>query len=255
MKRKAWSVAVKWIFSGILSIFLILYGILMKRVGSGTGFYRIWFLLAALTLLWRAFKDLGLWKKAPRLFKRFVCSGMIMGTCIVAITWIFIFSAFFTKEEAGLDYLIVLGAQVRSSGPSIVLRYRLDKAYEYLEKNPATKCIVSGGKGDNEPEAEGDAMKRYLVEKGIKADRIIVENASVNTVENIKNSSEYLDKENNKVGIVTNNFHVFRGVSIANKVGFTHVRGIVATSNPFYLPNNMLRESFGIVKDLLVGNM
>ena len=173
MKRKAWSVAVKWIFSGILSVFLILYGILMKRVGSGTGFYRIWFLLAALTLLWRAAKDSGLWKKVPRLFKRLVCSGMIMGTCIVAITWIFIFSAFFTKEEAGLDYLIVLGAQVRSSGPSIVLRYRLDKAYEYLEKNPATKCIVSGGKGDNEPEAEGDAMKRYLVEKGIKAERII----------------------------------------------------------------------------------
>ena len=98
-------------------------------------------------------------------------------------------------------------------------------------------------------------MKRYLVEKGIKSERIIVENASVNTVENIKNSSEYLDKENNKVGIVTNNFHVFRGVSIAKKTGFTHVQGIVATSNPFYLPNNMLRESFGIVKDLLVGNM
>ena len=180
---------------------------------------------------------------------------MILGTVMIAVTWTCIISAFFTKPEAGLDYLIVLGAQVRTTGPSIVLRYRLDKAYDYLEKNPGTKCIVSGGKGDNEPEAEGIVMKRYLVEKGIRPERILVENASVNTVENIKNSSEYLNKTKDTVGIVTNNFHVYRGVSIAKKEGFTHAVGIVATSNIFYLPNNMLRESFGIVKDLLVGNM
>ena len=255
MKRRVWSLLRKWIFSIAVTVFCILYGILMKRVGSGTGFYRIWFLIALCNLFWRIVKDFGFWKKVPKFVKRIICSGMIIGISIIALTWIFIFSAFFSKPEAGLDYLIVLGAQVRTTGPSIVLRYRLDTAYEYLQENPDTKCIVSGGRGDNEPEAEGNAMKRYLVDKGIKSERIVVENVSVNTVENIKNSSEYLDKEKNTVGIVTNNFHVFRGVSIAKKAGFTHVRGIVATSNPFYLPNNMLRESFGIVKDLLVGNM
>ncbi len=255
MKSRAWKTVRRWVLSLAVTVFCILYGILMKRVGSGTGFYIIWFAFAAFAFLWRVFKDFGFWRRSPKSFKRLVWTVLILGTVMIAVTWTCIISAFFTKPEAGLDYLIVLGAQVRTTGPSIVLRYRLDKAYDYLEKNPGTKCIVSGGKGDNEPEAEGIVMKRYLVEKGIKPERILVENASVNTVENIKNSSEYLNKTKDTVGIVTNNFHVYRGVSIAKKEGFTHAVGIVATSNIFYLPNNMLRESFGIVKDLLVGNM
>lgn len=71
----------------------------------------------------------------------------------------------------GLDYIIVLGAQVRKDGPSPVLKYRLDKAVEYLNENPDTVCIVSGGQGSNEPwsEAEewhGICRKKELILRG-----------------------------------------------------------------------------------------
>lgn len=79
------------------------------------------------------------------------------------------------QGKPDLDYVVVLGAQVRKSGPSLVLRYRLDKAIEYLDENPNTICIVSGGKGPNEPFPEAQGMADYLKEHGIAEQRILEE--------------------------------------------------------------------------------
>ena len=65
----------------------------------------------------------------------------------------------------------------------------------------------------------------------------------------------FLDAENDRVGIVTNDFHVFRATGIARKAGIRHVFGIAAYSVPWYQPNNMLREGLGILKDYAVGNL
>ncbi len=119
----------------------------------------------------------------------------------------------------GLDYIIVLGAQVRKDGPSPVLKYRLDKAVEYLNENPDTVCIVSGGQGSNEPWSEAEGMARYLQEKGIDTARILPEDKSQTTEQNITNS-KMLMKEGASVGIVTNNFHVFRALQIAKSTDF-----------------------------------
>lgn len=150
----------------------------------------------------------------------------------------------------GLDYIIVLGAQVRKDGPSPVLKYRLDKAVEYLNENPDTVCIVSGGQGSNEPWSEAEGMARYLQEKGIDTARILTEDQSQTTGQNITNSKKLM-KEGASVGIVTNNFHVFRALQIAKKYGLSDVCGIAADSTPKYLPNNMLREFFAEMKWLL----
>ena len=136
----------------------------------------------------------------------------------------------------------------------MVLKYRLDQAYDYLKDNEATICIVSGGQGSNEPCTEAEAMERYLEDRGITSSRIIREDRSRNTLENLRFSKELI-KEGASVGIVTNNFHMFRGVAIAKKQGYTDVCGIPASSNPIYLPNNMLREFFGVIKDKLRGNI
>ena len=73
-----------------------------------------------------------------------------------------IFGQFGAKAEAGADYVIILGAQWKTTGPSYVLQKRLDKAIEYLNANPETKVIVSGGQGYNEPVSEAEGMKGYL---------------------------------------------------------------------------------------------
>lgn len=85
--------------------------------------------------------------------------------------------------DPNLDYVVVLGAQVRKSSPSKVLRYRLDTAIDHLSENPGTTYIVSGGKGPNEPVAEAQGMTNYLESYGIKKNRIIKEMKSKTTQE------------------------------------------------------------------------
>ncbi len=145
------------------------------------------------------------------------------------------------KADENLDYIIVLGAQVRADGPSKVLKHRLNTAIDYLEKNPETICIVSGGQGDNEPCTEAQAMADYMKAAGIEKDRLILEDESKTTEQNIKYSKKYM-KDGASVGIITNDFHMFRAMQITKGEGLKSAKAIAAGSNPLYLPNNMLRE-------------
>ncbi len=154
-----------------------------------------------------------------------------------------------------LDYIIVLGAQMKAHGPSRVLKMRLDKACDYLAENPDTIVIVSGAQGNDEHVSEAQGMYDYLVEQGISPEHIIKEDQSRNTNQNINYSSAFLDKEKDSVGIVTNNFHIFRATHIAKKSGYADVCGIAAPSEFLMQANNMLREFMGVMKDFLVGNI
>lgn len=231
------------------------YGATIMLAWSGTPFFAVWLVIGALLVAWGATIQTGLWSAAPALVRRSIV--VLCGVALLAIagTQAAALSAFNEQGEDDLDCIIVLGAQVRSDGPSVVLGYRLDAACSYLTANPRTRCIVSGGQGYNEPEPEAHAMARYLVKRGIDPSRITIEDASRNTAENIANCLACIDPARERIGIVTNNFHVFRGCAIARKKGIAHVCGIAAGSSPWFLPNNMLRESFGIAKDLVCGNI
>ena len=105
---------------------------------------------------------------------------LIVGIAVITVLCGMITGEFKSKGQQNLDYIIVLGAQVRESGPSVVLQYRLDAAIDYLNKNPDTICIVSGGQGVNEPFSEAEGMAKYLLENGIEMDRILLEEMSKN---------------------------------------------------------------------------
>lgn len=239
----------------IIGILCILYGLCVKSIGSGTGFFFVWLGIGMMFELLAACVYFGVWLKLPGVIHKLLIICIAIGIIgFVAIEGC-ILSSFGAEGEKDLDYIIVLGAQMRESGPSLVLRYRLDKAIMYMEENTDTVCIVSGGQGRNEHISEAEGMAEYLVKNGIPEDRILLEKESMNTVQNIQNSMEYLDEETDTVGIITNNFHLFRSVRIAKKQGIEHVTGIAADSTAFYLPNNMLREFLGLVKDYIVGNL
>ena len=241
-----------WIAAGI---FFFVYALVARRAGSGTNFYLVWAFLGFVCILMEVLRRIRFWQKLPKWMKITVISLFSAGIALFLFIEGFIISGFAAKGEEDLDYVIVLGAQVRSSGPSVVLKYRLDRAYEYLSENPGTIAICTGGQGPNEPQPEGSAMKDYLVKKGIEPDRIIAEDRAENTIQNILYSYEFLDPENDHIGIITNNFHVFRGTSIAKKQGGKHVTGIAADSHVVYLLTNMARECIGVIKDTLLGNM
>lgn len=247
----------EWVLVG-LGIICAVYGFCILGVGSGTMFFAVWFAIAALFLGAAAGVHFG-WLGALPAACRWA-GGVLLAAVLavgVAETGLIVSGAAAANAESrpGLDYLIVLGAQVKPDGPSVVLRYRLDAAAEYLRDNPETKCIVTGGQGANEPTTEAEGMRDYLAAAGIDEGRIILEPRAENTQQNIAFSRELMDSPDASVGIVTNNFHVFRGVALAKKQGLANAVGIAAPSDPFYLPNNVLREYFGITKDFLTGNM
>ena len=156
-------------------------------------------------------------------------------------------------EHSTCDYLIVLGAQVKGTKVSRALKQRLDRAAEYLEENPQTVAIVSGGQGSGEDITEAEAMAEYLAEAGIAPERIVKEEESVNTVQNIRFSRALMEGEEPSIGIVSNDFHIFRAVHIAKAQGI-RAEGIPAPTELFMRPHYMTREAFALVKDLVRGN-
>ena len=225
----------------ILAVIFAGYGFWMSGNGSGTGFFLIWFGLAMLLAGCGVITFLDGWTKLP-----VWCLWLLRGLLLVAaVSFVIIegciISQMHAKAEDGLDYIIVLGAQVRADGPSKVLKHRLDTAAEYLEKNPETLCIVSGGQGYNEPCSEAQAMAEYMEASGIEKERLILEDESKTTEQNIRNSRKYIT-EGAKVGIITNDFPMFRAMQITKAQGLRSAKAIAAGSNPLYLPNNMLRE-------------
>ena len=119
------------------------YGICILCVGSGSGFFLVWFLLAAVILLQTFLTALpeayAAWIHAARILLRLF---WILFAVVVGITWILIGTQFSAKGDANLDYMIVLGSQVRADGPAVITKYRLDRAREYLKDHPETVCIV-----------------------------------------------------------------------------------------------------------------
>ena len=238
----------------ILGIISILYGGLVLQIGSGTKFWLVWEMIGLFFIAWAGLLHIDFFT-SHKILKLIFHVVVITGIVVLVILCGLIAGKFTSKGEKNLDYIIVLGAQIREDGPSTVLRYRLDEAIEYLNENPDTVCIVSGGQGSNEPYPEAEGMAKYLIEKGIDSKRIILEGESQTTVENIRNSKEFMDEDYNGVGIITNNFHMFRALRIAEVQGLENACGIAAKSNMLYLPNNVLRECGGILKNWMLRNI
>ncbi len=230
------------------------FGIL-KRKAAGTRFFLVWSVLAALFALaglclqkgWAAL--LPGWGKAAAAAFLLLAAVLGLGGTGLMLT------GFFARGERGLPWIIVPGAQLKENGPSLALQKRLDAAAAYLRENPETMCVVSGGQGRNEPMSEAEGMAVYLISKGICAGRILKEDRSVNTGQNLAFSRRLIPPDIQRVGIVTSNFHVYRSVQLAKSSGFPGAVGICAPSGLFFLPNNMLRELLGILKDFALGNM
>lgn len=234
----------------VMAALSFFYSFMIMRVRAGSHFYIIWSVIGVILIALGISLRVGLFKKLPHWFN----ITLIIGTFLVLAFIIGIVIRLITYSENdpknGLDYIIVLGAQIKENGPSVVLRYRLEAAAEYLKKNPDTGCIVSGGKGTNEIMSEAEGMRNYLVLAGIEEDRIILEDRSTNTDENIR-YSKALIPEGADIGLVTNDFHLYRAVFLCKKHGLKNVSPIRADSEPFYRPNNYFREALAMIKDYI----
>lgn len=255
MKRKSWNI---WggllCIAGVLSLLYFIF--LIVWLGPSTTFTYFWLIAAfvcggmGLSLVFAR----GTLGRLPR-WLRFLVEGIVAVGCAVFIFVEAVIILWGNKTAGEADYVIILGAKVNGTSPSLSLKARLDTAVIYLKRFPDTKVIVSGGQGTDEGISEAECMYRYLAEAGIDPERIIQENRSTNTRENLEFSAAFLDKEQVSVVIVTNDFHVFRSVGIAKKMGFARVNGQAAPSPWYLIPTNYMREFLAVVKDFLLGNI
>lgn len=243
-----------WLVLGIASL---LYFVILVSIGMD--FSIIW-LCGAAVFFGLAF--LGHYHKThpgahffPTWCKVILGGVLAVGLFVFLLVEVFIFTGMFQHGEKNLDYVIVLGAQVKGEVPSKALTLRLDAASEYLKENPESKAVLSGGRGPGEDITEAEAMRRYLTAGGIEANRLILEDKSTSTQENLKYSAQLIGSKEDKVGIVTNNFHVFRAIQLGKKQGYTNLSGIAAASDPRFQIHYLVREFFALVKEKLVGNI
>ena len=153
------------------------------------------------------------------------------------------------------DAVIVPGAAVHGSELSNTLRARLDVALDYHRRNPRALVVVSGGQGFQENLPEGLAMQRYLLEQGVPAASIVLEDRATSTEENFALAKALLDARlpsGYRVAFVTDQFHVYRCGRIAAAQGLpaTHL----ASVTPWYfVPSNYLRETALVLRSWLGG--
>lgn len=204
---------------------------------------------------------LELWaerSKNGRLFRGFVWAGLAVCLAIfLAVEGILLTTGEQMPPEEPAAVVIVLGAGVNGRTPSLTLRTRIEAAAAYLEKHPDTVAVLSGGQGPGEDITEAQAMRTALVGLGIPEERLLLEEKSTSTAENIAFSLGILAENGLEpaggVGIVTNDFHLFRALRIAGENGVNAV-GIPAELPWWWLSANYyVREFFALGKMWLTG--
>lgn len=244
--------------TSIISILGILcLGYYIFLISLRMDFAAVW-LVAGLGLLTAAGVYMWLTERNAHLpvwFKGGVGVILALGIGIFLVAEALIISGMSEKGEPNLDYVIVLGAQVRGDHPSRALRHRIETAAKYLNDNSGTIAILSGGQGPGENMTEAVCMRDELVKLGIEEERLILEERSTSTKENLIYSAELAPVKESRIGLITQNFHVFRSRKLAAHQNYKNICGIAAPSEFIYQPHFMVREAFALVKEKIVGNI
>lgn len=178
-----------------------------------------------------------------------VCVGILS---FAAVETLLIVSANGYRPDREVSFVIVPGCGIFEDGRlTLTLKQRLNTAYDYLSGHEDAVCIVSGGQGEREPVPEADAMKEYLVSRGIDASRIATEPDSHDTKQNMKFSaglmkSRFPGREMSAV-VITSGFHMFRSVTLARNNGIK-AYGIPAPTPWYMVLNDYMREFIGVIK-------
>lgn len=199
-------------------------------------------------------------EKHPRVIKTIrkiftVC--LVLGLLIVGVTEAFIIKASFGDLREHVDYVVVLGAKVRITGPSASLWDRIHGAYDYLADHPDAIAIVSGGQGDDEPFPEALAMYHELINLGIDESRVWMEDKATSTWENLNFALDLIEERTGerpeKLGVVSSEYHLFRASLFAGKCGVEFVGIPARTSRVTQMINHFMREVAGVWHFLLLG--
>lgn len=211
--------------------------------------------LLIITIFWRQVSGLisSIWQHIPgKMFLSVIALMLAAGICLAGFLSVKMISAVNNQPERPCT-AVVLGCKVKGTVPSLMLKRRLEAAYSYLDENPEAMCIVSGGKGAGEDISEAEAMKQYLTDKGISSQRILMEDSSVNTRQNLAFSSEVLEENglDKEIVIITDGFHQYRASLIAEELGL-EAYSVSCSTRTELVPAYWVREWFALFKEIFL---
>lgn len=170
---------------------------------------------------------------------------------VLALLTMYSFSAvlnlFHLKKKRKADYIVVLGAGIRGDQVTPLLAARIEKGIELLGYNPDAVLIMSGGQGPGEDIPESRAMAAYAASQGVDTERIIMEQKSVSTQENLRFSRELMNRQKPEVIVVTTAYHVFRALILAKQQGI-RCKGFGAKTKWYFTLNAFIREFAGYLR-------
>lgn len=190
-------------------------------------------------------------KKRQRL--RWVLRLGILGIVLLAIWTVYVqwkIQAAQFGETKAADVGIVLGAALWNDKPSPGLRERLDHAFALYEHGKYPRLIVSGGlDGNSSKLTEAEGMKNYLVEKGVPAESIFLENEARSTYENLLFSRKIMEQNGwRSAVIVTHHYHGARAKDIAAFIGMREADVDTADSRVMNMTWHNARETLAFTK-------
>lgn len=195
--------------------------------------------------------------KAVKVLRKVFTVCLVLGLLVVGVTECFIIEASFGDPKEQVEYVVVLGAKVRVTGPSASLWDRIYGAYDYLEAHPDVIAVVSGGKGEDEPITEAESMREELIALGIDESRVWVEDKATSTWENLNFSLDLIEqktgKRPEKLGVVSSEYHLFRASLFAEACGVDFVGVPARTSRVSQMVNHFMREVAGVWHYLILG--
>ncbi|NWN89504.1 MAG: YdcF family protein [Micrococcaceae bacterium] len=183
--------------------------------------------------------------------------GIHLGLVLLVTYVAFCFAAFtvasiayrLRKNRRGSAAVIVLGAGLLNGNVPPLLAGRLKRGVTAQRKDIGDPILItSGGKGDDEPRSEGAAMREYVIEQGVDPERVIAEEQSTTTEENLRFSQRLMSDPKAPVTVVTSSYHVFRAALLTRALGLrAHVVG--ASTVWYYLPGAFIREFIAVMRD------
>ncbi len=204
-------------------------------------------LLCIYLVVWPAIGNLGQNTSGIMLYTIISCIAVYVLSLLAVYSLSAVFNLFHLKKKRDADYIIVLGAGIIGSRVTPLLAARIEKGIELLCYNPNAVLIMSGGQGSGEDIPESEAMADYALDKGVSVEKIILEQKSVSTQENLCFSRELMNKQKPQIIIVTTAYHVFRALILAKQQGIRCV-GFGAKTKWYFTLNAFIREFVGYFK-------
>ena len=211
------------------------------------------FLLCCLAAVLVFFGLMRRWgSKTAKLLSILCLLLLTAGLVLFAVTEIPVWRDGHSDEDADAPYIIVFGAAVHGTTPSLSMQERTDAACAWLTAHPDGIAVVSGGQGGGEEISEARAMYDLLTARGISPERVLMETLSTSSYENLLYSlrviADHGGDPNGRAAICSSEYHMCRLCLIAGELGCEPVRVAAHTSHPVLRLNYAVREAFAIWK-------